>query len=502
MIPYNVFCRLRQLLDMEHWTPRQVAEELNLNIKTVRFWAARKKYEARQIPQRPSKLDAFKGAIVRLLHQHPFTAMQILQRMRELGYKGGYTVLKEFVAKIRPKKPQAYLTLSFQPGDCAQIDWGYAGSITVGKTRRRLSFFVMVLAFCRKLYLEFTLSETLEHFLSCQQNAFEYFGGVPKFIMLDNPKTAVISHPAGCEAVFHPRYLDFARFYGFEPRACNVRAAHEKGRVERGIGYVRTSFLNGLPLESFAPLNPAARLWMDEVANERIHGQTHRKPNDLFAQEKPCLKSLPPTLYDVGLVRMVHASRLFRIHFDSNSYSVPAEYAGSRLALHAYPGKLLIYHQNRLIAEHVRSYDRGYDLENPDHASELLKQRRRARDHKLLARFLRLSPCAERYYQELCRRRFNPAVHVAKIVALSETYGVDTLRLPLQDACEFEAFGAEYIANILEQRQRHLPEPSPLHLTRRQDLLEMDLPDADLNVYEPKNNQNHKEESDETGEKR
>ena len=95
--------------------------------------------------------------------------------------------------------------------------------------------------------------------------------------------------------------------------------------MRRAIGYLRTSFLNGLPLESFAPLNPAVRLWMDQVANERIHGETRQKPNELFAEEKGRLSSLPSTFYDVAQIRAVHATRRFRVRFDAHRYSVPAE---------------------------------------------------------------------------------------------------------------------------------------------------------------------------------
>ena len=125
------------------------------------------------------------------------------------------------------------------------MDWGFAGTLAVGATRRRLSFLVMTLCYSRKMCVEFTLSETLEHFLACQQNAFEYFGGAPRRLMIDNLKTAVLSHPAGQPAIYHPRYVDFARFFGVELRACNVRAAHEKGRVERSVGYVKQNFLSG-----------------------------------------------------------------------------------------------------------------------------------------------------------------------------------------------------------------------------------------------------------------
>jgi transposase len=484
MIPYATFLRLRHLLDEGKWTVPQVARDLRLDIKTVRLWAERAEYKARPAPPRPSKLDAFKADIVRLVHQHPFTAVQIGAQLRERGYTGGESILRVFVQKVRPRQAPAFLTLHFEPGECAQVDWGSAGSVPVGSTRRRLSFFVMVLGYSRQLYVEFTLSETLEQFLACHQNAFAYFGGTPRYVMIDNLKTAVLSHPAGGPVVFNPRYVDFARHYGVAVRACNVRAAHEKGRVERAVGYVRQSFLNGLEVTDFASLNPAVRRWMEEVAGERVHRETRRKPRELFAEEKPRLQPLPSTLYDVGQTRTVHATRRCRVSVDGNRYSVPSEYAGSRLVLRLYPDKLLLYQQDRLVAEHLRLYDRGQDVENPDHVRALLQQRRRARDQHLFQRFLQLSPQADLYYRQLGERRFHPQKHVARIVALSEIYGADAVARAMADAIVYEAFSAEYIANLLEARQRQLPEPGALHLTRRQDLLDLELPAADLGLYE------------------
>ena len=123
---------------------------------------------ARSSP-RPSKLDPFKPQIIRWLETHPYTATQIFLRLRESGYNGGITIVKDYVHHVRPPRAQAFLTLAFAPGECAQVDWGQFGSIAVGNTQRRLSFFVMVLCYSRMLYVEFTLSETMEHFLACHQ---------------------------------------------------------------------------------------------------------------------------------------------------------------------------------------------------------------------------------------------------------------------------------------------------------------------------------------------
>jgi transposase len=489
MIRYEQFAQLRHLLDVEHCSPAQGAQVLGVNIKTALSWASRKEYTARQSRKRPSQLDTYKGDIVRRLYQHPYSARQILNQLREQGYTGGYSILTEFIRQVRPRHQPAFLTLHFEPGECAQVDWGYAGILMVGATRRRLSFLVMVLGHSRRMYVEFTLTERLEQFLSCQQNAFTQWGGAPKKLMVDNLKSAVLSHPGGQPAVYNPYYLDFAGHYGCELRACNVRAAHEKGRVENGVGYVKKNFLNGMELSgSLAGINAAAWRWLDEVANVRIHGETRRRPIDWFAEEKPALLPLPVALYDVGRTQAVHATRRFRVHFDGNRYSVPSEYAGSRLNLLAYPDRLLIYHQQKLIAEHVRKHERGANVENPDHVRALLAQRPRAQEQKILQRFLQLTPLAEEYYRQLEQRRVHARLHVRKIVALSEIHGAEAVVRALTDTHELQAYSSEYIANLLEQRRRFLPEPGALHLTRGQDLLDLDLPEANLDLYEHPSN--------------
>lgn len=294
----------------------------------------------------------------------------------------------------------------------------------------------------------------------------------------------MLSHPAGQPALFNPRYIDFANHYGFEVRACNVGAANEKGRVENGVRYLRRSFLNGLELDEFAPINHACRHWLDTVANVRVHGETHCRPLDLFEEERPTLLPLPLAPYDVGLSCPITASSRFRITLETNRYSVPSEYAGARLTLRRYPDKLLVYHQHSLIAEHVRSYERRRDLLHSDHERKLLAQRRRGREQQLLMQLMRISGRAEEFIAGLQSRRLNAPVHIRKIVALAEIYGGDELARAIDDALEYHAFSSEYIANILEQRARKLPEPGALHLTRREDLLDLELPEPDLSIYE------------------
>ena len=486
MIDYQTFCRLRQLYDEKGLKVSQIAVELQLDPKTVQKWVDQPTYQARQGTKRASKLDSFKGQISALLERHPYTAQQLFQQLREKGYAGGYSILKEFIRQVRPVHKPAYLMLEFAPGECAQVDWGNFGSLAVGSTRRRLSFFVMVLCYSRQMYVEFTLSEGMEQFLSCHRRALEFFQGVTQKVVIDNLKVGVLRHPAGEKALFNPRYLDMAAHYGFQPVACNVRKGNEKGRVENGVGYVKKNFLNGLEIPSFAAIHPAANQWRDTIANVRLHGETHRKPIDLFAEEKSRLRPLPVMPYDCAVVRPIGANGCCHVVVDTNRYSVPHLYASQKLTLKLYPEQLLLFHHENLIATHPRSYDRRQRVSNPDHTKELVVQRKKAREQTLLLAFLALSSHAEPYARKLEDKRLNTKHHLQKIVALSEIYGPQKVDRALQDALTFEAYGCEYIANILEQRERPDAAPGALHLTRRQDLLELDLPPADLTPYEPK----------------
>ena len=430
MINYETFQRLHFLYRKEGWTAPQITRELGLNVKTIPHWLQVETFVPRKRSARESKLTSFKEMIRRWVEQHPFSAQQIL---------------------------------------------------------RRLSFWVVTLCYSRLMYLEFTLSQTLEHFLHGLQNALLYFGGVPAEILSDNLKTAVLRHSVGQAPVFHERYLDFAAHQGFTPQACGVRQPQAKGRVENHVGYIQKSLLHGLDLTSPAAVNTAARLWLDTVAKVRVHGVTHPTPRARFQNEQPTLRPLNSHPYDWGISTPVRVDSQFRVHFGGNRYSVPAPYASMRLTLKRTPEHLWFYHEGRWVAEHVRRYDQGQDYYlQPDHEKPLLLERRSLREQRLLQHFLQLSPKAEDFDRQLEDRHLNARHHIRQIMALSELYPREQLVRALEDAADLQVYRAEYIANLLDQRRRQLPTPGALHLTRRQDLLDLDLPIPHLETYEPK----------------
>ena len=147
MLDYETFCQIRDPLIRQKLTLTQTARALGLSSRTVAKWAEAEHYRPRVSAPRAGKLDAFKGQIVRWLDTHPYSVQQIFQRLGEAGFDGGLTIVKEYVKRVRPRRQEAFLRLDFAAGECAQVDWGEWGTLGVGSTRRRLSFFVRVLCY-------------------------------------------------------------------------------------------------------------------------------------------------------------------------------------------------------------------------------------------------------------------------------------------------------------------------------------------------------------------
>ena len=485
MLNYETYCKIRDHLGRQSLTHAQTAQALGLDVRTVIKWAGVQQYQPRaNNTPRVGKLDAFKGHIVRWLDTHPYSAQQIYQRLCEMGYDGGRTIVKDYVQRIRPRAPQAYLKLDFAPGEAAQVDWGEMGTVSVGGTRRRLSFFLMVLCYSRRMYLEFTVSQTSEFFLACHERAFAAFGGVPQRLLIDNLKSAVLQRLAGVAPVFNPKYLDFSRHWGFQISACNVRSGNEKGRVENAVGYVKKNFLCALELTDLPAVQAAGTLWMNTVANVRIHESTHERPIDRFEQERTLLKPLNPNGFDLARIVRLRANKQFRVALEANHYSVPAKFANQYVIVKAYDDRLCIYADDKLIARHVRCMDRHQDIEDPQHPAALLQQRKSAREQRLLVQFLAISPRAQAYREGLEATRVDARAHLRRIVALVEMHGKEPVARALDDGLELKAFSAEYIAHMLAARRRIGSEPGALQLIRGADLLELELPEPDLSIYD------------------
>lgn len=438
---------------------------------------------------RPSLLDPHRAWIQTLLERHPdLPARQVWRLLRsERGFAGGATIVKTCVAALRPRTPRAYFSLAFAPGESAQADWGVWQAVDVLGTPRRVSFFVMVLAHSRMLYAELCLGEAMEHWLACHRHAFEFFGGVPGKVRVDRCRTAVCGLRPDGTPLITPDYAAFARHYGFAVDPCNAYCPNEKGRVESGVGYLRTAFFAGRDPAPLPALQAALRDWLANEANVRLHGATGKRPAQVFAaEEKPRLRPLPPVPHECCVEKQAAADSRFRVTVDGNRYSVPAEFASRHLALRRYADRIVALDpaDGRAVADHPRSYGRRQDILVPEHERSLILKTRHAADRRLLESFLTLGPAAEPYLAGLQERRPDWRSHLRRINALAEVHGRDHTARVLADALEHRAFAADYVLSILNARERLQAEPGPLHVTRRQDLLELSVPEPDLAIYD------------------
>lgn len=483
---YSRHLQIHQLAEEEKLSPKQIAARLKISVKTVTRHLNMERYSPPKERRVSRKIDPYKDRIKQLLERYDYTAAQIYRMLKEEGYPGCESVLRDYVSQVRPIRQRAYLTLNFDPGSSAQVDFAECGLINVGETRRKLYAFVMTLCHSRMVFVKFIMRQNMEHFLACHREAFEYFKGVTGEVMVDNCKVAVKSSSSFGTPLLNDHYADCAAHYGFKAVPCGVRKPYEKGRVERNIAYLRKSFLNGLDRDnlSLAALNHGVRQWMENVANIRVHGTTKKSPLEMFEAERTALQPLPLFPYDCGVIVRTRVNKQYRVVFESNKYSVPPEFAGLRVELGIYPETILIRCDAKLIAEHARSYDRNRDYGLPEHDKVLIEQRRKAKQGIIMKQFMELGQIAETYYQGIRTRRLNPATHIRKIMALLSIYGSDDVIRALEDGAEAGAFGSDYIANILEARHRVSLRPGPLHLSRKSDYLDLEIQAPDMDAYD------------------
>ncbi len=282
---------------------REIARETGVARNTVRRYLRHGeavRYKPR--PPRSTKLDPFKAYIVeRLAAAAPelIPASVLLMELRERGYPGGYTMLKRFVASLKPQlAAEPVIRFETEPGEQMQVDWA-----VIRRGSNRLSVFVATLGWSRATYVEFVTDERVETLIEAHENAFLAFGGTPREVLYDNMRTVVLErHGYGRgRHRFHPGFLDFARHCGFRPRLCAPYRAQTKGKVERFIRYLRHSFY--VPLASRLAqeglivdreiANMAVRRWLREVANVRVHGTTGEIPAERLTIERVRLQPVP-----------------------------------------------------------------------------------------------------------------------------------------------------------------------------------------------------------------
>lgn len=322
MLEAKIQSQILNLYFNEHKSIRRIAFLLSIDRKTVRRVIDRKNIQTEKYKsERSSLLDPYKDKVKELLIKDPtMAASTMLHRLRELGYMGGIKILRDHVrilkTKASPRLKEAFLRLEFAPGECAQVDWGEFGDPF--KDGVKIHCFVMVLCYSRLTYIEFTRSERFEDFIRCHENAFAYFGGIPKECWYDNLTTAVQDR-YGSLVKFNPRFFAYMSHHHISPHACNPARGNEKGRVEVGIKFIRSHFWSGREFKDFDDLCVQAILWRDQYLNLREHRSTRRIVRNQFeSEEKKNLRPINELKYDTDEILSRVIGPDFHINFESN----------------------------------------------------------------------------------------------------------------------------------------------------------------------------------------
>ncbi|HMX43135.1 MAG TPA: IS21 family transposase [Elusimicrobiota bacterium] len=481
----ELWAEIRWLHRIEKVTIAEIARRVSRDRKTVR--RALRSDRVPVVTRVPSSSDVapFASYLVDRLAAHPHLPGPVLLReLRQQGFPGGLRILQRHLRRLREKVKPVFLRIETPPGQQAQCDWAQCGSVVVGKSRRNLSAFVMVLGYSRFMYVEFTLSQCLEDFIQCHLNAFRAWGGVPLKILYDNLKQVVLSR-FGADIRFNPAFMEFAGVYGFQPVPCNVARGNEKGKVENGIYFLRINFLAG-QTPAWPDVNKEVQLWLDETANTRIHRTTRERPVDRLAHEKPFLLPLPARPYDAAVTRAVRSSHQSLVRFDGNFYSVPHKYAYKTLVLKATSTQVRLLLDCQEVAAHPRSYDRGQVIEDPKHYEGILATKRQYFHTILHKRFAELGPVAKTFLDGLIAADLHPIRHLQQILMLVTTYGKDEVLSAMEHAMTCNALGSAYVQNILLQRRaaKGLPELPSLEIPQRPEWNTIETPDPDLSLYD------------------
>jgi len=335
---------------------KSIARTLGLHIQTVRKIL-------HQMSPRPyartkseeSVLAPYADYILRRLAAVGYCARSIFEEIQARGYPGSYETVKRFVSPLRAEVSiEATVRFETPPGRQGQADWGQCWT-TLGGKKTKIHLFVLTLGYSRRMYAEATRDEKLPAFLHGHEAAFSHLGGVPHEIIYDNLKSVVLGRDFdGSRIEWNPVFWDFSKYYGFQPRPHRPYRPQTKGKVESGVKYVKR-FLRGKSFENLDHLNACLLEWITTVADVRIHGTTHRKPAEMFLEEKDLLlnpQGRPAYVLQERAVR--HVSKDCLVAFETNRYSVPFPLAGKRVEVQTDGDRIKIYHDGELVSSHER----------------------------------------------------------------------------------------------------------------------------------------------------
>ena len=465
------------------YSNRAIARSLKVGRNTVAKYLYNPDATFSKSKKRRSKLDPFKEEVNRCLEKEAaIPATAILRRIQELGYAGEITILRDYLKEQRGEvhHKQAFIRFESKPGEQMQIDWGHFGSIPYGDFNRKLYALVVVESFSRKMYVEFTHSQNQQTLHGCLMHAFEYFGGTPQTLVVDNMLTAVTERESRLIR-FNDAFLDFLRPLHITPRACNPGSPHEKGKVERAIRYLRRNFIPLCEFDTLSGFQNEVLKWLNHYANLRIHQTTGEVPEERF--KKVSLRSLPDLLPEAYESYTLTVHKDFAVKFDTNSYTTPPWTIGKKLTLKADQYTVRIFHKNKQVGSYPRCWLRKQRIETPAHVEQVKKLQRKNWETKEIAAFASLGEEFREYLEQLPQSHLPLKKQVISLLTLKDQYGVKSLSWAILKALRHKAYGADYIENILYQEMIPIHQHPPVKL-KNEALNRIRLAEPTLNDYD------------------
>jgi len=452
---------------VEQWGVNTIARQLGIHHTTVDRVLAQAGLPKAERARRASIVDPYHPLILETLAQYPtLTAARLLAMARARGYPGGASQFRAHVAQLRPRRPaEAYLRLKTLPGEQAQVDWGHFGHVQIGRARRPLMAFVMVLSFSRQIFLRFYLDQRMDNFLRGHVAAFAALGGAARVLLYDNLRSAVLER-RGSAIRFHPTLLDLSAHYRFEPRPVAPARGNEKGRVERAIRYIRGNFFAGRDWTDLDDLNAQAADWCRGPSAQRpCPEDATRTVAEAFAQEQTHLIALPDNPYPTEERLVVHVGKTPYVRFDGNDYSVPHTHVRRSLTVAASLTTVRVLDGATVIAQHPRSFDQGQQIEDPAHIADLVAAKRAAAAHRGLDRLAHAAPASQALLHQAAARGTPLTRATRELVELLDAYGAAELEQAIAEALAHDVPHPNAVRQALERRREQREQPPPLTLT-------------------------------------
>ncbi|WP_319549144.1 IS21 family transposase [Desulfogranum marinum] len=446
-------------LKKEGFSQRSIARQLQLDRQTVAKYLQDDRPMPAERTAKKSKLDPYREMIGEMVDSCPdIKAPVVLRKIRENGFTGEITIVRALLRQLRGQQAQRqpFIRYESEPGEQVQIDWGHFPSLSYGAGHRKLYALAVVEGYSRMLYVYFSHSQKQEYLHQGLLEAFTYFGGTSREIVVDNMLTAVTER-VGSVVRFNEAFLVFLSKFGILPHACTIRSPYEKGKVENAIKYLRTNFWPLREFSSLSDVQDQVHQWLDTVANVRKHATTSQRPIDRLHNLRP----LPEPLPDCRQTASLKVHKDFGVRFDTNVYSVPPWAIGKQVTLKADNSLISIYLKEKLIACHSRCWERQQRIEVPGHREQVKKIKKRLLQDRQVVVFLSLGEVALQYLERLNSLRLPIRKNIAALLILRDEFGDSSLIYGLKKSLEKNVIGADYVRNILYQEMTptstHLP---------------------------------------------